>query len=237
MASAPAPPPRGPRAPPRPVVYLLLGAPGCGKTAFLQKLTKSDPKEFHPPHHPYIIRAKPSPSRPPSPELHFYAGHLPWPTPTPQFGLPSEDPSTAGGGPVQDPDILLLTFSIPHRRTLLSLPSLHSTLPTPSSFPSYPILLLGLQRDARNTIPYSPGGGGGANGVEEPPFVTPSEGYAMAQRLGLDRYMECSALTGELMDKVEEDIVGAGVKLWLGREVQRQEEREEEGLWEGCVVV
>ena len=48
--------------------------------------------------------------------------------------------------------------------------------------------------------------------------------------------MECSALTGELMDKVEEDIVGVGVKLWLGRKAQREEEREEEGLWEGCVV-
>ncbi|KAF8448537.1 hypothetical protein BGX38DRAFT_1188335 [Terfezia claveryi] len=58
----------------------------------------------------------------------------------------------------------------------------------------------------------------------------------MAQRLGLDGYMECSALTGELMDKVEEDIVGIGVKLWLGRKVQREEEREEEALWEGCVV-
>jgi len=58
----------------------------------------------------------------------------------------------------------------------------------------------------------------------------------MAQRLGLDRYMECSALTGELMDKVEEDIVGVGVKLWLGRKAAMEEKREEEGLWEGCVV-
>ena len=58
----------------------------------------------------------------------------------------------------------------------------------------------------------------------------------MAQKLGLDVYMECSALTGELMDKVEEDIVGAGLKLWLRRKVQREEEREEAGMWEGCVV-
>lgn len=205
-----------------------------------RKLTKSDPNEFHPPHHPYIIRAKPSPTRPPSPELHFYTINLPWRTPNPQFGLPSEEEDPAIPIPDQrDPDIILLTFSIADRSTLLSLPFLHSSLPTPTSSspsnPTHPILLLGLQRDTRNIIPYNPATTG-ENGVGEPPFVIPSEGYGMAQRLGLDGYMECSALTEELMDKVEEDIVGAGVKLWLGRKVQREEEREEEGLWEGCVV-
>ena len=36
------------------------------------------------------------------------------------------------------------------------------------------------------------------------------------------------------MDIVEEDVVGAGIKLWLGRRVKEAEERENQGMWEGC---
>lgn len=52
--------------------------------------------------------------------------------------------------------------------------------------------------------------------------------------------MECSALLGTapggLMDMVEEDIVGAGVALWVSRRVKEAEDKENQGMWEGCTL-
>ena len=46
-------------------------------------------------------------------------------------------------------------------------------------------------------------------------MVIPQEGYRVAQDLRCDRYLECSALTGELVREVFEDVVrtGAGTKV------------------------
>lgn len=56
-----------------------------------------------------------------------------------------------------------------------------------------PILLLGLKRDLRSeTDP---------NGI-----IYPQEAYRIAQELRCDKYMECSAITGELVHEVFEDI-------------------------------
>jgi len=56
-----------------------------------------------------------------------------------------------------------------------------------------PILLLGLKRDLRSeTDP---------NGI-----IYPQEAYRIAQELRCDKYMECSAVTGELVHEVFEDI-------------------------------
>lgn len=97
------------------------------------------------------------------------------------------------------------------------------------------MLLLGLKRDLRTAAGVAPGVGGvGGEGAQ---MVTPAEGYEMAQTLGLARYMECSAATGEFMALVEEDVVGAGIRFWVERRVGEVERREEGGLWEGCAVV
>jgi Ras family protein A len=56
-----------------------------------------------------------------------------------------------------------------------------------------PILLLGLKRDLRSeTDP---------NGI-----IYPQEAYRIAQEMRCDKYMECSAVTGELVAEVFEDI-------------------------------
>ena len=109
---------------------------------------------------------------------------------------------------------------------------------------------MGLKRDirdaapAKNTLATSSAADQGhvattsASPPHSFPFITPTEGLELAQSLGLARYMECSALLGTapggLMDIVEEDVVGAGVNLWLIRRVKAAEERENEGMWEGC---
>jgi len=56
-----------------------------------------------------------------------------------------------------------------------------------------PILMLGLKRDLRSE--------------EEPNgIIYPQEGYGIAQEMRCDRYLECSAITGELVHEVFEDI-------------------------------
>ena len=60
-----------------------------------------------------------------------------------------------------------------------------------------PVMLLGLKRDERSE-----------NKLEDGSFecVMPQEGLRAAQEMRCDRYAECSAVTGELMFEVLEDI-------------------------------
>lgn len=63
-------------------------------------------------------------------------------------------------------------------------------------FPSsdvLPVLVLGLKRDLR---------------TEDDPNGTlyPQEGYQAAQAMRVDKYMECSAVTGELMTEAFDDL-------------------------------
>ena len=132
---------------------------------------------------------------------------------------------------------LLIVHAHIQVHTLPLAPGLESTEDTP-------ILLLGLKRDVRDaasaktTTIVADIATTSANTPLPFAFITPAEGLDLAQRLGLARYMECSALLGAaqggLMDLVEEDIVGAGVNLWLSRLVKDAEAREDQGMWEGC---
>jgi hypothetical protein len=79
-----------------------------------------------------------------------------------------------------------------------------------------PILMLGLKRDLRS---------------EEDPngIIYPQEGYRIAQEMRCDRYMECSAVTGELVHEVFEDICRTAALSTKG---------DGKGLSEGgCVVM
>lgn len=58
---------------------------------------------------------------------------------------------------------------------------------------SLPVVILGLKRDLRSeTDP---------NGI-----ILPHEAYQLAQTMRADRYVECSAVTGELVKPAFEDI-------------------------------
>lgn len=62
-----------------------------------------------------------------------------------------------------------------------------------------PIVILGLKRDLRSeTDP---------NGI-----IYPQEAYQLAQTLRADRYVECSAVTGELVKLAFEEICKTGTK-------------------------
>ena len=60
-----------------------------------------------------------------------------------------------------------------------------------------PVMLLGLKRDLRR---------------EGLGMISPQEGYRIAQEMRCDRYAECSAVAGELMHEVFEDIAQVAAK-------------------------
>lgn len=62
-----------------------------------------------------------------------------------------------------------------------------------------PLVVLGLKRDLRSESD--------PNGI-----IYPQEAYQAAQVLRADRYVECSAVTGELVKPAFEDICKTGIK-------------------------
>jgi Ras family. len=72
-----------------------------------------------------------------------------------------------------------------------------------STSDTLPVLVLGLKRDLRREDD--------PNGV-----LLPQEGLCVAQEMRADRYMECSAVTGELLTEVFDDICLTAVKTTEG---------------------
>ncbi len=60
-----------------------------------------------------------------------------------------------------------------------------------------PVMVLGLKRDLRK---------------EDDGVIYPQEGLKVAQDLRCDRYAECSATTGELVNEVIEDVARTAAK-------------------------
>jgi Ras family protein A len=64
---------------------------------------------------------------------------------------------------------------------------------------SLPLLVLGLKRDLRSEDD--------PNGI-----IYPQEAYGLAQQIRADKYMECSAVTGELLTEAFDDICKTAVE-------------------------
>ncbi len=77
------------------------------------------------------------------------------------------------------------------------------------------MVVLGLKRDLRSEDD--------PNGV-----IYPQEGYQVAQEMRVDKYTECSAVTGELLTEVFDDICSTAVKTTT------DEGGQSEG---GCVIM
>ena len=92
------------------------------------------------------------------------------------------------------PDFVVICYSIGDRRTLINAQNVWFKKMLECYMrdrEDIPIMLLGLKRDLRK---------------EEEGMIHPQEGLKVAQELRCDRYAECSAVTGELMNEVIEDI-------------------------------
>lgn len=85
------------------------------------------------------------------------------------------------------------------------MPQYHLHYPTSS----IPIMLLGLQRDLRTNKKVTTAvtdEQGRTTETTQYECVMPEEGLQAAREMRLDRYAECSALTGELMWEATQDL-------------------------------
>jgi len=59
--------------------------------------------------------------------------------------------------------------------------------------------------------------------IDDSKIIYPQEAYRIAQELHCDNYAECSAVTGELMSQIFEDISELAVKTLLTHGGQSQD--------------
>ncbi|TVY13269.1 GTP-binding protein rhoA [Lachnellula arida] len=100
------------------------------------------------------------------------------------------------------PHVVILCYDISSRLSLMNVQRLWTPqipLTFPSLADSLPVLLLGLKRDLRSE--HDPNG-----------IMYPQEAYRVAQELRCDKYMECSAVSGELLAEVWEDVCRTAVR-------------------------
>ncbi|KAH7347754.1 P-loop containing nucleoside triphosphate hydrolase protein [Plectosphaerella cucumerina] len=98
------------------------------------------------------------------------------------------------------PDLVVLCYDISQRLSLINMQRqwLNDVKTSFQHADTLPLVVLGLKRDLRSeTDP---------NGI-----IYPQEAYRIAQEMRTDRYVECSAVTGELLKPAFEDICATAV--------------------------
>ncbi|OAA53992.1 Small GTPase superfamily [Cordyceps fumosorosea ARSEF 2679] len=163
---------------------LLVGDEKCGKTTFLSRLSASE-------------TVNPIQLRRDIDQPFIFNINLG----TARYRFEFRDTSSPENWRLLDPDVIVICYDISQRLSLLNMKrywidELKKTFPR---IDGLPIIILGLKRDLRSeTDP---------NGI-----IYPQEAYQMAQSLRADRYVECSAVTGELVKLAFEDICSTAVK-------------------------
>lgn len=113
-----------------------------------------------------------------------------------QLRLEFYDTSSPDNYLLLQPAIIVLCFSIADPASLSSIQTRWKYI-IETNFnqnESIPVILLGLKRDVRSRTDY----GGHVRDASERSFVYPQEALQVAQEMRLDRFCECSALTGEV---------------------------------------
>lgn len=172
------------------VTILLLGDEGVGKSTFLSRLRlgpQADPDKNIPMlrdmDQPFVFNITPSNSKPPF-RFEFFDNDAP-------------DNYT-----LLEPDFVILCYDISNRESLESVRAhwRKRVILTFRKEDRIPVMVLGLKRDLR-----------GKKGLKGQ-WVDPQEAYRYAQEMRCDLYAECSAVTGELMREVFDDIVRRAAK-------------------------
>ncbi|KAI1780955.1 P-loop containing nucleoside triphosphate hydrolase protein [Hypoxylon cercidicola] len=100
-----------------------------------------------------------------------------------------------------EPNLVLICYDISQRLSLINMQRvwIKQVLGTFRTGDHLPIIVVGLKRDLRSeTDP---------NGV-----ISPQEGYKISQEMRADKYVECSAVTGELLKLAFEEICKTAAK-------------------------
>jgi Ras family protein A len=120
---------------------------------------------------------------------------------TKEYRLHFYDTSSPDNWRLLDPDVIIICFDISQRLSLINMrrywiDEVKKTFPR---IDGLPIVICGFKRDLRSeTDP---------NGI-----IYPQEAYQFAQTLRADRYVECSAVTGELIRPAFEDICKTAIQ-------------------------
>ncbi|KAL3428176.1 Rho-like small GTPase [Phlyctema vagabunda] len=163
------------------VTILLLGDADCGKTTFLSKISKGSGSTGND-----EIRLLRDGDQPFVFDIRFFDR---------PYRFEFYDTGSPENWRLLKPHVVVLCYDISSRLSLINVQRTWVT-ETKRAFPSQtelPILLLGLKRDLRSEQD--------PNGI-----IYPQESYRIAQEMRCDKYMECSAVTGELVPEVFEDI-------------------------------
>jgi len=185
---------------PASVSILILGDSGCGKSTFLSRLSAGQQDynrdKKHDQTQPQHVVSLPTLRDNDSPfeyDVRVYDRRY-------KFEFHDTSSSYHQHWTLLKPDVVILAFDISSREGLGRLKGWRddttryfqcSSVHPMKDGESIPIMMLGLKRDLR---------------VEGEGTIYPQEAYRIAQELRCDLYAECSALTGELMHEVFEDI-------------------------------
>ncbi|KAI1376024.1 P-loop containing nucleoside triphosphate hydrolase protein [Hypoxylon crocopeplum] len=164
------------------IKILLLGDEKVGKTTFLSRISRgSGSLEGHVPI--TLLRDMDQPfifeirNRKRMYRLEFY------------------DTSCPEDWRLLEPNLVLICFDLGQRLSLINMQrvwinQVHSNFRTSDHLP---IIVVGLKRDLRSEDD--------PNGI-----IYPQEGYKISQEMRVDKYVECSAVTGELLKLAFEEI-------------------------------
>ncbi|KAG6013336.1 hypothetical protein E4U43_007347 [Claviceps pusilla] len=166
------------------VKLLMLGDEKCGKTTFLSRLSAGEHTNPIP-----LLRDIDQPF-----VFNIQLDNK-------KYRLEFSDTSSPDNWRLLDPDVIIICYDISQRLSLINMKR-YWVDEVKKSFKrsdTLPVVILGLKRDLRSE--HDPNG-----------IIYPQEAYQVAQSMRADRYVECSAITGELLKPAFEDICKTATK-------------------------
>ncbi|KAK4189954.1 GTP-binding protein RHO4 [Podospora australis] len=170
------------------VTILLLGDEKCGKTTFLSRISRGR-QSLQGKTPITMLRDMDQPF---VFDIHARKG---------QYRFEFYDTSSPESWRLLRPNIVIICYDISQRLSLINMQRvwLKEVRATFATNDTLPMLVLGLKRDLRSEDD--------PNGI-----IYPQEAYRVAQEMRADKYMECSAVTGELLPEVFDDICRTALK-------------------------
>ncbi|KAM0188074.1 hypothetical protein ACHAPA_011275 [Fusarium lateritium] len=177
---------------PEVIKILLVGDEKCGKTTFLSRLSAGEGVNPIP-----MLRDIDQP---------YIFGIK---TGNNRFQFEFYDTSCPDNWRTLDPDAVVICFDINQRLSLINMQRywIDEVKKSFRRIDALPLIILGLKRDLRSEDD--------PNGI-----IYPQEAYQFAQTLRADRYVECSAVTGELLKLAFEDLCKTAMTPTTGSKSQ-----------------
>ncbi|KAH8127588.1 hypothetical protein ACSS6W_006752 [Trichoderma asperelloides] len=160
------------------VKLLLVGDEKCGKTTFLSRVKAGEGINPIP-----LLRDIDQP--------YTFSVNMS----SRRYRFEFYDTSSPENWRLLDPDVIIICYDISQRLSLINMKRywINEVKQSFSRRDSLPVVIMGLKRDLRSE--------NDPNGI-----IYPQDAYRMAQEMRADRYVECSAVTGELIRPAFEDI-------------------------------